>query len=60
MPLHPSVTKVVQGRTLIRCNCDICSICWFDPGTGYCIVGGPYTGYEVQCQDPPPTTNTKT
>jgi hypothetical protein len=28
-----------------RCRCAICKTCWFDPMTGHCIYGGPYSGF---------------
>jgi hypothetical protein len=37
-----------KGRitVLYCCSCKICEKCWFNPLSGYCIYGGPYSGYE--------------
>lgn len=37
--------KKKTDKNLRPITCACCKKCWLDLRTGYCIYGGPYTGY---------------
>ena len=38
--------KKQKQESLVPITCSCCKKCWLDLKTGYCIYGGPYSGYK--------------